>query len=155
MPGKVIRFHDYERRSREPDAEGPRDPAEPCVIIVLHCEARNFSRLAQPDVGIIDKHDHALARVERRTQVVVPALICPLRRDRRQGRSVEIGELGSECHGGALSSVTHVTRPCYACQQRNVKKEARPEPSLRRWLGYGQLGLRTAAPARRTRARAS
>jgi hypothetical protein len=34
MP-KVVRFADYDRKSSEPDAEGPRDPAEPCIIIIL------------------------------------------------------------------------------------------------------------------------
>lgn len=34
LPGQVIRFRDYERRSREPDAVD-RDPAEPCIIVIL------------------------------------------------------------------------------------------------------------------------
>ena len=32
---KVVRFADYEQRSRQPDAAHPRDPAEPCIIIIL------------------------------------------------------------------------------------------------------------------------
>jgi hypothetical protein len=32
---KVVRFADYEQRSRQPDAGHPRDPAEPCIIVVL------------------------------------------------------------------------------------------------------------------------
>ena len=31
---KIIRFRDYEPRSRNPDAVH-RDPAEPCVIVIL------------------------------------------------------------------------------------------------------------------------
>lgn len=34
MP-KVVRFPDVDRRSLEPDALGPRDPTEPCQIIIL------------------------------------------------------------------------------------------------------------------------
>lgn len=33
--GQVVRFSDYEKKSREPDAEGPRHPDEPCTIYVL------------------------------------------------------------------------------------------------------------------------
>jgi hypothetical protein len=35
MDKNVVRIIDYERRSREPDAEGPRAPDEPCSVIVL------------------------------------------------------------------------------------------------------------------------
>lgn len=35
MPGKVIRLCDYERRSRNPDAVSPRDPADAAQIIIL------------------------------------------------------------------------------------------------------------------------
>jgi hypothetical protein len=31
----VIRFADYERRSREPDAVSPRDPADSAIVIIL------------------------------------------------------------------------------------------------------------------------
>ena len=33
--GQVVRFADYERRSRNPDAVSPRDPSESAVIIIL------------------------------------------------------------------------------------------------------------------------
>jgi hypothetical protein len=35
MPGKVIRFSDYERRSHQADAVPDRDPADACQIIIL------------------------------------------------------------------------------------------------------------------------
>jgi hypothetical protein len=36
MPGKVIRFADFERKSRNADAQaGQRDPADTAVIIIL------------------------------------------------------------------------------------------------------------------------
>lgn len=37
MPAEkgVIRICDYEKRSREPDALGPRDPTETAVVIIL------------------------------------------------------------------------------------------------------------------------
>lgn len=35
MSGIVIRFADYERRSQDADAVGPRDPCESAVIIIL------------------------------------------------------------------------------------------------------------------------
>lgn len=31
----IHRIVDYERRSREPDAQGPREPGEEAVVIVL------------------------------------------------------------------------------------------------------------------------
>lgn len=33
--GRVLRFCDYDKKSREPDALGPRDPADTAVIIIL------------------------------------------------------------------------------------------------------------------------
>ena len=35
MPGQVLRFADYDKHSREPDSEGPRDPCESAVVIIL------------------------------------------------------------------------------------------------------------------------
>ena len=35
MTGRVIRFPDPERRSRDADALGPRDPYDSAVIIIL------------------------------------------------------------------------------------------------------------------------
>lgn len=35
MAGEVVRLCDYEKRSREPDAEALRDPADTAVIIVM------------------------------------------------------------------------------------------------------------------------
>jgi hypothetical protein len=32
---KVLRFSDYDRKSREPDSLGPRDPCDSAVIIIL------------------------------------------------------------------------------------------------------------------------
>lgn len=46
MTEKVVRFSDYERRSREPDAAQPRNPTEadviilPAVRIERYCEQR-------------------------------------------------------------------------------------------------------------------
>lgn len=34
QPAQVIRFSDYEKRSRNPDAAGPRDPCEADVIVM-------------------------------------------------------------------------------------------------------------------------
>jgi hypothetical protein len=38
VSGNVIRFSDYEKKSREPDSEGPRNPADADVIVlpVIH-----------------------------------------------------------------------------------------------------------------------
>jgi hypothetical protein len=33
-PAEVVRISDYERRSHEPDAQAPRNPAE-CDVIIL------------------------------------------------------------------------------------------------------------------------
>lgn len=35
MAEKVVRFCDFEKRSREPDAAQPRDPCDSAVIIIL------------------------------------------------------------------------------------------------------------------------
>ena len=32
---KIIRFADYEQRSKNPDAVSPRDPADSAIVIVL------------------------------------------------------------------------------------------------------------------------
>jgi len=34
VSGNVIRFSDYEKKSREPDSEGPRNPADADVIVL-------------------------------------------------------------------------------------------------------------------------
>lgn len=32
---EIVRFADYEKRSRNPDACGPRDPCEAAIIIIM------------------------------------------------------------------------------------------------------------------------
>ena len=43
---KIVRFADYDQRSHQPDGAHPRDPAEPCVIIVLPYDLRYDRTLA-------------------------------------------------------------------------------------------------------------
>ena len=41
MTADIVRFVDYERRSREPDAAQPRNPCDATVIIILPVIHRN------------------------------------------------------------------------------------------------------------------
>jgi hypothetical protein len=45
MSEKVIRFADYERRSRSPDSAQPRNPVDADVIIILPTLAAVVGRL--------------------------------------------------------------------------------------------------------------
>jgi hypothetical protein len=57
MAAEVIRFADYEQRSREPDAAHPRNPADAAVIIVLP-----VIRIERYDFRM-EQHDDAIAPV--------------------------------------------------------------------------------------------
>jgi hypothetical protein len=47
MTENVVRFADYEKRSKQPDAAQPRDPADAAIIIVL--PAIRIERPHQPE----------------------------------------------------------------------------------------------------------
>jgi hypothetical protein len=50
MNENVIRFDDYERKSRNPDAVSPRNPADSAVIIILPM-IRQFNEIPAREIA--------------------------------------------------------------------------------------------------------
>jgi hypothetical protein len=52
--GEVHRFHDYERRSREPDAQPERDPTGATIIVLPDIGERTLRGLYGPIKDMMD-----------------------------------------------------------------------------------------------------